>query len=171
MMNPDERAADYRSSLRFFKLVFLTGLLLPAVLGIVIRTIIAAKGVPVATWTEGVAWVLPLTLFILIPYALLAFYSRHVLLKVRDKPAARFQMWLYIFIGAYAGMTSSLSFLLVQVLQSIRDIAHVVAFWPFTIVGVLLWAMGGAFIAGLVGWIVWAIQYRLIQRQDGSPSQ
>ena len=154
---------------RLFRLTYFTGLLLPACLGIVIRSVLAVKGVQVATWSEGAAWVMPLTLMFLIPFALLAHYSRSVLRRVRRRGMARFRMWLYIFVAAYLGMTVGLGVLLVDVLQSIEGIAHVVAFWPFTLPYLLLWGIGSAVVAGPAGWLVWAVWSRRMPEHRPDP--
>jgi hypothetical protein len=164
-----ERMHASRSVGRLFLLTYLTGLLLPAALGIVIRSVLAAKGVSVATWSEGAGWVMPLTLMFLIPFALLAHYSRSVLRRVRRRGMARFRKWLYIFVAAYLGTTLGLGVLLVDVLQSIEGIAHVVAFWPFTLPYLLLWGIGSAVVAGPAGWLVWAVWSRRMPEHRPDP--
>ena len=85
-----ERQAAPLSVRRFFRAILLTGLLLPAALGIVIRTVLQIQGVGVVSLAQGAAGVMPLTLLFLIPYFLLAMLIRRVLVKTHARGDWRF---------------------------------------------------------------------------------
>lgn len=144
--------------------ILATGLLLPAFLGAIVRTILVAKGVQVVSWSLGAMWLFPLTFLFFIPFALLAFLTRFTLLRIIARETMTFQKWWHIFVGAFLGVALKLGFLLTDILQSIEAIAHMVALWPITIFLVLIRATGGAFIGAAIGWIVWAVRVKLAMR-------
>ena len=129
------------------------GILLPSILGLLIRAVLSAKGVQVASLSEGLVWIFPLTLMVCFPFAAFALIAELSLKKAYAKRKSRFQMRLRVFKGALIGMIIVLGILLISVLQNIESIAYFIAFWPITIPAVMLYALAGGLIGAIVGWI------------------
>ena len=143
---------------RFVAIIYVTGLLLPAILGLIIRAILAAKGIEVVSLSQGLEWVIPLTLFFLVPFVLYGLATNFFLSKAVRGTLAELQKKSHICVGGFMGMSMSLGYLLIIILQSIEGIAHAVAFFPFLIIGIILWASGGILAGFILGWAVWKIR-------------
>ncbi|MEJ2479028.1 MAG: hypothetical protein P8Y78_02405 [Acidihalobacter sp.] len=153
MQEPNKRQLAPRAVRNLFRTILLTGLLLPAGLGVMIRTILQIQGVGVVGLAEGAAGVLPLTLFFLPPYFLLALLIRRVLLGMHARGEMPLRRWWYISVGAYAGMTLVCMFLLSSILPDYEAITMVVFMWPLTFPYVLVLELGGVLAGGVLGWI------------------
>ncbi|AOV17646.1 hypothetical protein BJI67_11770 [Acidihalobacter aeolianus] len=146
---------------RLFRLVLLTGLLLPAILGIAIWLVLAVMGVRVVEPATGLALaVLPLTLLFLIPYFILAMLMRVVLVKKHARGPLPFRIWLHVAVGGYVGVTVVSIWLLSGLLPDFEAASMVAAMWPLTLPFVLLLDLGGVMLGGIVGWLVWKLRGR-----------
>lgn len=144
---------------RLFRLILLTGLLLPAALGIAIWLVLAAMGVRVVDPASGLALaVVPLTLFFLIPYFILAVLVRAVLIKKHARGPLPFRKWRHVGFGAYVGATVVSVGLLGSLLPDFEAASMVAAMWPLTLPFVLLYELGGAVLGGAFGWLVWKVR-------------
>ena len=161
METPQERQAAPLSVRRLFRTVLLTGLLLPGVLGLVIRTVLQIQGVGVVSLAQGAAGVIPLTLLFLIPYFLLAVLVRLILLKTHARGERPFRRWWYVSVGAYVGLTLVCIFLLSVVLPDFEALAMVVLMWPLTFPFMLAYEVPGVLAGGVLGWIAWWIRSRI----------
>lgn len=160
METSQERQAAPLSVRRFFRTVLLTGLLLPAVLGLVIRTVLQIQGVGVVSLAQGAAGVMPLTLLFLIPYFLLAMLIRRVLVKTHARGELPFRRWWCVSVGAFAGMTLVCIFLLSTMLPDYEALTMVVFMWPLTFPIMLVLEVGGVLAGGMLGWLAWRIRSR-----------
>ena len=160
MQEPQKRQLAPRSVQGLFRTILLTGLLLPAVLGVVIRTILQIQGIGVVGLAEGAAGVIPLTLFFLIPYFLLAMLIRRVLVKMHARGAVPFRRWWYVSVGAFIGMTLASISLLSTMLPDYEAMTMVVFLWPLTFPFMLVFEVGGVLAGGVLGWIAWWLRSR-----------
>ena len=135
--------------------IVLTGLFLPSLMGIVIRLALSARGVDVVTWEQGARWMLPLTLFFLPAYLLLAGLAYRRLLHRVIRRGQALGRWWHVFLGAYLGLVTISIYLLATSLQHIRDTAHLIAFWPLTLPWISLWLLAGAATGALCGGVLW----------------
>ena len=161
METSQERQAAPRSVRRLFRTILLTGLLLPAVLGLVIRTVLQIQGVGVVSLAQGAAGVIPLTLLFLIPYFLLAVLVRLILLKTHARGERPFRRWWYVSVGAYVGLTLVCIFLLSVVMPDFEALAMVVVMWPLTFPFMLAYEVPGVLAGGVLGWIASWIRSRI----------
>ena len=161
MQEPQKRQLAPRSVRNLFRITLLTGLLLPAALGVMVRSILQIQGIGVVGLAEGAAAVIPLTLFFLPPYFLLALLIRRVLLMTHARGEMRFRRWWYISSGAYIGMTLVSMFLLSSILPDYEAITMVVFMWPLALPYVLVLELGGVLAGGVLGWIAWWIRSRV----------
>lgn len=156
-----ERQPAPRSVQRLFRLFLLTGLLLPALLGIAIWLVLAVMGVRVVDPATGLALaVVPLTLFFLIPYFILAVLVRAVLIKKHARGPLPFRKWRHIALGAYAGATVISVGLLASLLPDFEAASMVAVMWPLTLPFVLLYELGGMVLGAAFGWLVWKVRGR-----------
>lgn len=155
-----ERQAAPLSVRRFFRAILLTGLLLPAALGIVIRTVLQIQGVGVVSLAQGAAGVMPLTLLFLIPYFLLAMLIRRVLVKTHARGGLAFRRWWYVAVGAFVGMTLVCIFLLSTMLSDYEALTMVVFMWPLAFPIMLAYELPGVLAGGVLGWLAWWIRSR-----------
>ena len=135
--------------------IVLTGVLLPSLVGIVIRLALSARGVDVVTWEQGARWMLPLTLFFLPTYLLLAGLAYRRLLRRVIPRRQAFGYWWHLYLGAYLGLVTISIYLLATSLEHIRDTAHLIAFWPLTLPWISLWLFAGMMAGALCGVVLW----------------
>lgn len=138
--------------------MLLTGGLLPAILGGVVWTILLIMGVGVVDLTQGAAGVLPLTLFFLIPYLVLALLTRRVLVRMQARGTLPFRRWWHFCLGAYVGMTLVSIFVLVTLLPDYESMTMVTFMWPLTLPFILVCDLGGVLVGAILGWIVWRVR-------------
>lgn len=160
MQEPQKRQLAPRSVRILFRTILLTGLLLPAVLGIAIRTILQIQGIGVVSLAQGATGVIPLTLLFLIPYFLLAMLVRLMLVKTHARGELPFRRWWYVSVGAYVGLTLVCIFLLSIVMPDFEALAMVVLMWPLTFPFMLAYEVPGVLAGGILGWIAWWIRNR-----------
>ncbi|MEJ2631166.1 MAG: hypothetical protein P8011_14630 [Acidihalobacter sp.] len=158
METSQERQAAPLSVRRFLRTFPLAGLLPPAVLGIVIRTVLQIQGIGVVSLVQGAAGLMSLSLLFLLPYFLLAMLIRRVLVKTPTRGELPFRRWWYVSVGAFAGMTLVCIFLLSTMLPDYEALTMVVFMWPLTFPIMLVLAVGGVFAGGIPGWLAWRIR-------------
>ena len=169
MSRDPKRDSAHRSVRILVGAICITGLILPAGLGLAIRCLLAAKGVSVVSLAEGAQWVVPLTFVFFLPFGLFALIAWYSLGRAGQRSQSRFRARLFISSGVLLGMTAALGYVLIHILQTIKGVADAVAFWPFTIAGVFLWAIGGGMVGAIFGWIAWHAAVRRENRRSGVP--
>lgn len=157
---PEIPIVPNHSIILLVKSIIITGLLLPSVLAIIVRTYLWTKGVDVVSLIEGAKWIIPLTIVFFVPFLILAFLTRRILLRTLKRNKAVFSKWLNICVGALIGTTTILGYLLVGILQSMEAVAYWPFLWPITLPRELLHASGGALLGGLFGWLWWVVRYK-----------
>lgn len=160
-MHSEDDTSGRRLKIRIFVLsVCLTGLLLPSVLGLLVRAVLASRGVNVISLSQGATWMAPLTLLFLIPFLLFALLVKRVMRCTLSPAPCRYRVRLYVLAGAFAGMTATLAYLLTAWLQTAEGIGMVVAMAAITGPIVLFLAVCGALAGAGLGWLVWRVRGR-----------
>jgi len=145
----------FRPERYFLAGIVLTGLFLPSLAGIGTRLMLLARGADVVTWEQGARWMLPLTLFFLPTYLLLAGLAYRRLLRRVIPRRQAFGYWWHLYLGAYLGLVTISIYLLTTSLQHIRDTAHLIAFWPLNLPWISLWLLAGMMAGALCGVVLW----------------
>jgi len=165
------KAPEYRSITILVYTIIITPLLLPTLLGIVIRISLQAKELPVVSWLEGAGLVLVLTLWFIIPFLILSYATKRVLLKLSEKHSPVFSKWFHIFVGAFLGVTLAAADQLLSVLQAQgpgglpNAVGLMVALWVIVVLDLVLFsALAGLFGAAL-GWIIWFAREKLGKKE------
>jgi len=76
-----------------------------------------------------------------------------------DSPCG-YRVRLHVLVGAFTGMTATLTYVLTAWLQTVEGIGMVVAMAPITGLIVLFLAVCGALAGGGLGWLVWRVRYK-----------
>lgn len=156
--NAEDPARDARraaSLRRWSRVVLAAGLALPAVVGVVVRETLKARGEPVVSIGAGVGWALLGTPLYALPFAVLAYLGRVTLRgageeEERAQPGKRAD----ILWGAFAGMTVAVAWSLFDFYQSPESLQVLifVPFFPFYA------AVPGAVLGALAGWLVFRLR-------------
>ncbi|WP_127904089.1 hypothetical protein [Solirhodobacter olei] len=175
-MEPDDQAdLKGRSSARvLIHAIWISGLALPALMGVVARETLRAQNVSVVTLPDGLALILPLSVWFEIPFLVLALITRWLLARTIQRRPQRFSFWLTALIGAFLAMAAFDGYSLFNMLmyQGPGGLAEAVsmtlALWMLT-VPFLLIQSGGAALAGgaivsLALWVSSKIGYRVMGR-------
>jgi len=133
-------------------------MLLPSFIGYVVWKYLKSQGVNVVSLDEGFGAVFLLTWVAIIPFILLAVIAYRDLTEALASFTGKYFSKLYIYHGAYIGVTIAMSLTLVFIVRDYWLILHAAYLWPITAIVVLFWAAPGAFIGGISGWFIWAIK-------------
>ena len=146
-----------------------TGLLLPTVLALLIWGIFG-RGIadtPLATLYNGVVW---LTLCTFPTFGLLALIAQFSLTKTITRPP-KFRARLFIFIGSFLGITTSVGFFVIHFLQHID---YYIAYFPPLIIlmplFIVVHALVGSLVGALIGWFIWRIGIRRYMAGQDMPN-
>ena len=149
---------------RLSRIVMISGLIIPALVGVVARFVLQSRGVDVVSWGQGAALLMPLTLLFLVPFLGLVLVASQVIRKkIADKPGD-LQMWLHIYAGAFVGVACiSVNFLYDSLTYSgPGGLAEVVfmmmALWMVTVPALLAYGAAGALAGGVLGRLVYQLR-------------
>jgi hypothetical protein len=137
--------------------IYSTGLFLPSIVGLIVRAIVSAQGLPVVSIAEGAFWMVLFAACFFPPFAVLGWLAQLILNGFQKSSPHRVRPTFFLFGGAFVGMTIVLGSLLPNILKRIDFVAGVLALWIITIPAFLLYGAAGSVAGALLGWIIWRV--------------
>lgn len=154
------------SSKRLVRAIWITGLVLPSLTGLIALSMLQSRGIPTVSLGRGFGLVIPFTFFIELPFAILAWIVHLILSRVlkrippeeRNMPAdvrRRWVGWSIVSAGALLGLTIAMVIFMLGVYQSPQGFAAALsmtmALLPITLPILLAWSIGAVVAGGILG--------------------
>lgn len=143
--------------------IWIGGLVLTPLVGLVARQTLAARGIAVVDLPRGAALVLPMTLFFEVPFVALALIVRRQLLRTAAQDPDALPRWLCICSGAFAGLVAAIGYFQFDMFlySGPGGFAEVVGMtlvlWMITLPSFLAIGAVGAGVGAVLGQIVWRV--------------
>lgn len=146
--------------------IWISGFVLSALTGVIVRQSLAAQGIPVVSWGEGISLMIPFALWAEIPFGVLALIAVWLLRRRQCEDPASLPKWIYMIGGALAGLLAAQAQMLYGMMSyhgpgGFIEVVFLTIGLPFVTVPMML-GIGaiGVFVGAVVGFGIWIFRGR-----------
>lgn len=146
-----------RSSRMLVRATWITGLILPSLVGLIAMGILQSRGIPVVSLGEGLRLVIPFTLFVSWPFAILAWVLNRIFTSLPASDRGLWVGWNIVAAGAFLGLSVALGYYIIEpMLYSgpggfAEVVSMMVLMWMITLPLLLAISIGGVVSGGVIG--------------------
>ncbi len=146
-----------RSSRMLVRAIWITGLILPSMMGLVAISILQFRGIPTVGLSKGFGLTIPLTLFVAWPFAILAWIVSRIFKSVPADDRGLWIGWNIVSAAALLGLTIAVGSYIVE--PMLYDgpggfpeaVSMMMVLWMITLPVLLVWSIGGVMAGGILG--------------------
>ena len=160
--HPDSR--DTPAIRRLVRAIWIGGLILTPLVGLVARQTLAARGISVVDLSRGISLILPVTLLFEIPFLVLALIVRRLLKKTVQQDPETLPKWLHTCWGAFAGLIAVMAYVQLDAFAYAGPggfsevVGMMLALWMFTLPSFLAIGAVGAAVGAVLGQLAWRLR-------------
>jgi len=146
-----------RSTRMLVRAIWITGLVLPILTGLIAMFILQSRGIPTVGLSDGFGFVIPLTIFFGWPFAIFAWIAIKIFKSVSADDRSLWVGWSIVLTGALLGLTIAVGSSMIEPMLYhgpggfAEAISMMMMLWMFTLPVLLAWSIGGVIIGGIIG--------------------
>jgi hypothetical protein len=137
--------------------IWITGLVLPSLTGLLAIGILQSRGISTVSLSRGFALIVPLTLFVEIPFAILAWVMHQIFKNVPADDRGLWMGWNIVSAGALFGLVVAVMSCIIEPMLYhgpggfAEAVSMMMMLWMITLPVLLVWSIGGVIAGGFLG--------------------